>query len=50
MKIIANISVELNKPTVLGTDVQAVLDWIKTNVTDKLPASASSTFGITVTS
>jgi len=48
-KIIGNITLELTKPEVTGTDFDAVKLWIKTNVVDKLPANATQTHSVVYT-
>jgi len=50
IKIIVQITLELTKPDVVGSDFDAIKGWIKTNVIDKLPPEASATYHVTITS
>jgi len=44
MKARLNLVFEQIKPTFTSTDIQAIIDWIKTNIMDKLPSNATATY------
>jgi hypothetical protein len=46
-KLIAQINLELTKPTIVGADFDLVKAWIQTNVIDKLPTNAQQVHFVT---
>jgi len=48
-KITVSITIELVKPDISGVDVDAAIQWIKTNIADKLPANATHTYVMHIT-
>lgn len=43
-----SIELSLTKPEIVGSDLDDIEAWIKTNVTDKLPENATETHVVTI--
>jgi len=49
-KINITINIQQTKPEITAEYIQAMLDWIKVNVMDKLPSDASATHTLQLSS
>jgi len=48
-KVSVTITMERTKPSFSGDDLAAVIAWIQTNITEKLPSDASAHYVVTYT-
>lgn len=49
-KIILSIQMEKTEAEITAQKIDAILQWVKTNVVEKVPESASTTYSLQVTS
>jgi len=50
VKAVVNVTISLTKPEITGSDFEAIKDWVKTNIMDKLPPNASAIYTLTISS
>jgi len=48
-KIRLELTIELTKPDITGTDFEAIKQWIQDNIIDKLPQNATQTHDLQYT-